>query len=106
MELARKYSRDASARDVGDLGTLHIGELAQDIESQILALEPGAISAPYLSRLGYHIFRLESTESVEGEGAALAREQIRGILFREKYEARLDAWLKEIKQRAIIEVRL
>ena len=106
VELARKYSRDASARDGGDLGTLHRGELAQDIESQILALEPGAISAPYLSRLGYHIFRLESKESLEGEGAARAREQIRGILFREKYEARLDAWLKEIKQRAIIEVRL
>lgn len=105
-ELARKHSRDASARGGGDLGTLHRGELAQDIESQILALEPGAVSAPYRSTLGYHIFRLESKESLEGEGAARAREQIRGILFREKYEARRDAWLKEIKQRAIIEVRL
>ena len=28
------------------------------------------------------------------------------ILFRQKYEARLEAWLKEIKQRAIIEVRM
>ena len=35
-----------------------------------------------------------------------AQAQIREILFREKYEARLDAWLKELKQRAIIEVRL
>jgi peptidyl-prolyl cis-trans isomerase SurA len=105
-ELARKHSRDASARSGGDLGTLHRGELAQDIEAQILALSPGGVSAPYRSTLGYHIFRLESKESLEGEGAARAREQIRGILFREKYEARLDAWLKEIKQRAIIEVRL
>lgn len=105
-ELARKHSRDASARGGGDLGTLHRGELAQDIESQILALAPGAVSAPYRSTLGYHIFRLESKESLEGEGAARARDQIRGILFREKYEARLDVWLKEMKQRAIIEVRL
>jgi len=105
-ELARKHSRDASAKDGGDLGALHRGELAQDIESQILALQPGDVSLPYRSRLGYHIFRLESKESLEGEGAARARDQIRGILFREKYEARLDAWLREIKQRAIIEVRL
>lgn len=105
-ESARKYSGDASARGGGDLGTLRRGELAQDIESQILALAPGTVSAPYRSTLGYHIFRLESKESLEGEGAARAREQIRGILFREKYEARLDTWLKEIKQRAIIEVRL
>lgn len=105
-ELARKNSRDASAKDGGDLGTLHRGELAQDIETQILQLRPGEISAPYRSELGYHIFRLESKESLEGEGATRAREQIRGILFREKYEARLEAWLKEIKRRAVIEVRL
>jgi len=35
-----------------------------------------------------------------------AKAQIREILFREKFEARLDAWLNEIKQRAVIEVRL
>ena len=35
-----------------------------------------------------------------------ARQQIRDILFREKYESRLATWLREIKQRAIIDVRL
>jgi competence CoiA-like predicted nuclease len=35
-----------------------------------------------------------------------AKAQIREILFREKYETRLETWLKEIKQRAIIEVRM
>jgi parvulin-like peptidyl-prolyl isomerase len=64
------------------------------------------VSRPHRSQLGYHIFRLESKEALEGDGLERARAQIRDILFREKYEARLDAWLKEIKQRAIIEVRL
>lgn len=105
-ELARQHSKDATAKDGGDLGTLKRGELAQDIEAQILGLQPGEISNPYRSSLGYHIFRLESKESLEGEGLARAQAQIREILFREKYEARLDAWLKEIKQRAVIEIRL
>ena len=90
----------------GDLGTLKRGELAQDVETQILALQPGEISKPYRSQLGYHVFRLESKEGLEGEALVRAQAQIREILFREKYEARLDAWLKELKQRAIIEVRL
>ena len=64
------------------------------------------VSAPYRSSLGYHLFKLESKESLEGEGLVRVKQQIREILFREKYEARLDAWLKEIKQRAIIEVRM
>ena len=105
-EMARQYSRDASARDGGDLGTLKRGELAVDIENEILKLAPGEVSRPYRSSLGYHLFKLESKETLDGAGLDRARQQIREILFREKYEARLEAWLKEIKQRAIIEVRL
>jgi peptidyl-prolyl cis-trans isomerase SurA len=104
--MARQHSRDASAKDGGDLGTLKRGELTVDIENEILKLAPGDVSQPYRSALGYHLFKLESKETLEGEGLERARQQIRDILFREKYEARLDAWLSEIKQRAIIEVRL
>ena len=104
-EMARQHSRDASAKDGGDLGTLKRGELAQDVEAQILGLAPDEVSKPYRSSLGYHIFRLETKEALEGEGLQRVRQQVREILYRQKYEARLEAWLKEIKQRAIIEVR-
>jgi len=106
VAVARQNSKDASAKDGGDLGTLKRGELAQDIETEILRLEPGQISRPYRSSRGYHVFRLESKDSLEGDGLVRVKQQIREILFRQKYEARLEAWLKEIKQRAIIEVRM
>jgi len=106
VELAKQHSRDATARDGGDLGTLKRGELAQDVEGAILALKPGQLSQPFRSPLGYHVFRLESKEGLEGDGLARIRSQIRDILFRQKYETRQEAWLKEIKQRAIIEVRM
>lgn len=104
--VARQHSQDASAKDGGDLGTLKRGELAQDIEAEILRLEPGQLSRPYRSPLGYHVFRLESKDTLDGPGLLRIKQQVREILFRQKYEARLDAWLKEIKQRAIIEVRM
>ena len=105
-ELAKRYSGDATAKDGGDLGTLKRGELAKDIESRILALQPGEVSEPFRSDLGYHIFRLETKETLEGEGLTRTRNQIREILFRQKYEARFDAWLREIRERAVIEVRM
>ena len=71
-----------------------------------MRLEAGQLSRPYKSSLGYHVFRLESKDSLEGDGLTRVKQQIRDILFREKYDARLEAWLKEIKQRAIIEVRI
>jgi peptidyl-prolyl cis-trans isomerase SurA len=105
-EVARQHSRDASARTGGDLGTLKRGELAQDVEATILALNPGEVSMPHRSSLGFHIFKLESKEVLEGEGLQRLRQQVREILYRQKYEARLEAWIKEIKQRAIIQVRM
>jgi peptidyl-prolyl cis-trans isomerase SurA len=105
-ELAKKNSRDASAKDGGDLGSLRRGELSKEIEDHILALRPGEVSPPYRSQLGYHIFRLESKESLDGEALQRVRQQVREILYRQKYEARMEAWIKEIKRRAIIEVRM
>ena len=102
-ELAKQHSRDATARDGGDLGTLKRGELSPEVESELLSLAPGEISKPVRSALGYHVFRLESKETLD---AASIRQQIRDILFRQQYDNRLEVWLKEIKQRAIIEVRL
>ncbi len=103
VELARQHSRDASAKDGGDLGTLKRGELAPEIESELLALGPGQVSRPVRSPLGFHVFRLESKDSLESPSI---RQQIRDILFRQQFDSRLEAWLKEIKQRAIIEVRI
>jgi peptidyl-prolyl cis-trans isomerase SurA len=105
-ELARQNSRDASAKDGGDLGTLHRGELSHEIEERILGLRPGEVSQPHRSALGHHVFRLESKETLEGDTLQQVRQQVREILFRQKYDARMEAWLKEIKQRAIIEVRM
>ena len=105
-EMARKYSEDSSAKEGGALGNIKKGELAPDIEEALMRLQPGEISTPFRSQVGYHLFRLDSRESLSGDGLVQARNQIRDILYRQKYDARLKDWLVEIKQRAIIDVRM
>lgn len=105
-ELAKRYSQDPTAKEGGDLGVMKQGELVADLEGQIHRLRPGEASAPYRSTLGFHIFKLEWKESLSGEALAQAKRQIRDILFRQKYAARLGAWIDEIKKRAIIDIRL
>ncbi|HUG36593.1 MAG TPA: peptidylprolyl isomerase, partial [Candidatus Limnocylindrales bacterium] len=90
----------------GALGALKRGELAPEIEAEILKLRRGETSAPFRSPVGYHLFKLESRQSLTGEDLAQARNQVRDILFREKYETRYREWLAEIRQRAMIEMRL
>ena len=105
-ELARKHSDDSSATEGGDLGVMKQGELAAEIEAEILRIRPGEAAGPFKSQLGYHIFKLEWKDTLTGEALAQTKQQIRDILFREKYQARLEAWLEELKRRALIEVRL
>jgi peptidyl-prolyl cis-trans isomerase SurA len=105
-QIAREVSKDGTAQDGGDLGPLKQGELAEEIESEIMKLAPGQLSPPFKTELGYHVVKLESREVLGGDLLSRARQQIRDILFRGKYEARLEAWLKEIKRRAIIEIRI
>lgn len=105
-ELAQRHSDDASRRDGGALGRLKRGELAPEIEAAILALRPREVSMPFRSPVGYHLFKLDGRESLTGDGLEQARNQIRDILFREKYQMRLKDWLAEIRQRAMIDMRL
>lgn len=106
-ELAREFSEDtATGKNGGRLGILKRGELAPEIEKAILRLSPGEHSPPFRSEVGYHLFELDSKETLAGEQLAQARNQIRDILFKQKYEVRLNEWLAEIRGKAIIEMRL
>jgi peptidyl-prolyl cis-trans isomerase SurA len=106
-ELAREFSDDtATAKNGGRLGILKRGELAPDIEKAVLRLSPGEHSSPFRSEVGYHLFELESKETLAGEQLLQARNQIRDILYKQKYDVRLNEWLVEIRGKAIIEMRL
>ncbi len=105
-ELAKQYSEDPSGKDGGSLGTLKRGELTPEIEQAILALRPGETSQPTRSPVGYHLFHLDGKETLSGEALTQARSQIRDILYREKYDARLKEWIADIKQRSLIDIRL
>jgi peptidyl-prolyl cis-trans isomerase SurA len=106
-ELAAEFSEDtATAKNGGRLGILKRGELAADIEKAILRLSPGEHSPPFRSEVGYHLFELDSKETLAGEQLAQARNQIRDILYRQKYDARFKEWLVEIRSKAIVEMRL
>jgi peptidyl-prolyl cis-trans isomerase SurA len=105
-EVAREVSDDPTGKSGGELGTLRRGELATEIEAAILALAPGEVSRPVRSGVGVHLFRLDSREALQGDALTQARNQIREILYREKYQARLREWVREVRERAMIETRL
>ena len=65
-EVAKKHSEDpGSARDGGMLPWLFKGQLLKEFEEVALAMQPGEMSQPVLSPVGYHIIYMSGRKEFE-----------------------------------------
>lgn len=65
-EIAKQYSEDpGSARDGGMLPWLAKGQLLKEFEVVALAMQPGELSRPVLSPVGYHIIYMNDRKAFE-----------------------------------------
>jgi peptidyl-prolyl cis-trans isomerase SurA len=103
-DLAKQYSEDPSAKAGGDLGLLKKSQLNKNFTDIISQMKPGDVSKPFWTENGLHIIKLESRTEVKNKGEALeeARERLNNKLFRERY----NAWIKSLREKSFIEVRL
>ncbi|MFH1965696.1 MAG: peptidylprolyl isomerase, partial [Acidobacteriota bacterium] len=58
-EMARNFSRGATAEAEGDLGLFQKGDLPEEFDKVIFSLKLGEISDPFQSSHGYHLFYME-----------------------------------------------
>jgi parvulin-like peptidyl-prolyl isomerase len=63
-ELARQESDDTgTGAKGGDLGFFHRGQMVPSFEQAAFAMQPGDLSEPVKSPLGYHLIKVEAKES-------------------------------------------
>lgn len=103
-ELAKQYSEDPSAKAGGDLGLLKKSQLNKNFADILSQMKPGDVSKPFWTEKGLHIIRLESGTEAKNKDEALveARNMLNEKLFRERY----NAWIKSLREKSFIEVRL
>jgi peptidyl-prolyl cis-trans isomerase SurA len=104
-EMARQYSEDGSANNGGDLGWINPGDTVPPFEKAMNALGLGEISEPVLSPFGWHIIQVleRRQQDMTKEASRLkARQEIR---VRKSEEAYQD-WVRELRDRAFVELRL
>ena len=104
-ELARQYSEDGSAANGGDLGWVNPGDTVPQFEKAMNALQPGEISQPIRSPFGWHIIQVleRRKQDMTKEAARLkARQEIRARKSEEAYQD----WVRELRDRAYVELRL
>ena len=104
-DMARQYSEDGSANNGGDLGWVNPGDTVPPFEKAMNALGLGEISEPVLSPFGWHIIQVleRRQQDMTKEASRLkARQEIRARKSEEAYQD----WIRELRDRAFVELRL
>jgi peptidyl-prolyl cis-trans isomerase SurA len=102
------FSDVAAQRGGGDLGWLDQGDLPEELENALLALEPGQISEPVRGPSGVHIFVLRERQAggLEIPVFEEAKESIYRELLDRAMAKQQELFLAELRRNAVIDSRL
>ncbi len=103
-KVAREVSEDGSAQAGGDLGWMAAGGFVPEFEEAMNALPLNGISQPVVSRFGIHLIQVLERRTVDVDMKQV-REQARAALRERKYEEAYQEWVKDLRDKAFVEVR-
>lgn len=104
-DLALRYSDGVNASRGGRLGLVRQGELVPGLERAIATLVPGGISDTIETPEGLHLVRLEDKKPKQFRPYDEVKQEIQGLVFRQKSEDVFQAWLADLKNKAFIEIK-
>jgi peptidyl-prolyl cis-trans isomerase SurA len=102
--LAKEYSEDPSRRLGGDLGFMKKNHLAKEFVDVLNTMKTGDFSIPFWSENGLHIVKLE--EKISAQSIDEVREDLRNQLAEDQFSERYKSWIKGLREKAYIEIRL
>lgn len=105
-ELAGKYSQGPEAREGGVLGFFKHNELRPELEESAFKLQVGEVSGLIRSPEGLHILRVLERKGGEPKPFAEVQNQVRDGMMQAESEKQFQEWMKALKAKAYIEIRL
>jgi peptidyl-prolyl cis-trans isomerase SurA len=103
-ELARRYSKGATADKGGTIGSNLLEKWHPDIVKAVSGLESGDISEPQKIKEGYVIYHVDSRELSTVPPLEEVETKIKERLYRDKYEPELERYVSRLKEEAYIQI--
>lgn len=104
-ELAKQESDDAvSGSAGGDLGWVRRGQMVPAFEQAMLAARVGELKGPFRSRFGWHILQVIE-KGQKDIGDEVKANQARQSIYMRKFDVELQAWLREVRDEAFVELK-
>lgn len=104
-ELARVHSGDRTAEQGGDMGYLHEGMLASEIEQAARSLQPGELAEPVTVLEGVVVLRLDGRRDARLNPFDAVSERAAALLQRERADAAVVELRDGLRAGARIEIR-
>ncbi|MCP4675801.1 MAG: hypothetical protein GY854_09910 [Deltaproteobacteria bacterium] len=105
--VAREVSEDkATTKSGGSLGTQRTGEIPAVLDRAFLDLEVGETGGPLRTAAGYHIIRLNQREALGVQRFSEVKDRIVAQLAQDEMIRQEKIWIKELRLRTFIDVRL
>jgi len=101
-EAVAQYSEGPDKEKGGDMGWLHKGRLAPEIEKAVMELKSGEIAGPFETFKGFYVFRLEKILPERMSPFDEVKEKLIAGLKERAVEERGKAWIEELKSKAKI----
>lgn len=102
--LAQIYSEDPSGKLGGDLGLIDKNLLASEFTNALSGMKAGDYSMPFWTERGLHIIKLD--ERVSAQNIDKVKEDVRRQLTEAKFLENYKSWIKGLREKAFIEIRL
>lgn len=105
-ELAKKYSQAPEGKEGGVLGFFKSKELFPELEEAAFPLKTGEISPLVRSPEGFHILRVMERKGGQPKPFAEVQGKIREEMMQAESEKKLQEWIKALKEKSYIEIKL
>jgi peptidyl-prolyl cis-trans isomerase SurA len=79
--IAQQFSSSASAARGGEIGWISPGQIGADLEETLNTLEPGEVSEPIRTVLGYHILKLVNRRILSGTDPLKAKVTLKHVFL-------------------------
>lgn len=104
--LAREYSDDTTSANIGgDMGWFFPNQYGERFQVTIEALEDGEVSEPFQTEAGWHIVQRTGYRETDVTNEAM-RNMARQTIMQRKAESEIEAFLRQLREEAFVEIRL
>jgi len=104
--LAKEKGQGASAREGGDLGYFKRGVMLPEFERVAFKLKPGEVSDPVRTQYGWHVIKVEEFRDASIKSYEQMKDTLREQLSRAQLEKATQAYVQELRQAAVIDVKI